>query len=135
MNNQQDDLTKLIARYLIVNLQGGGNPMYETDEMGVKSKGMDISGNVQAKIPLDKLISDAILKLNASGFGYSGAVKFPDNMQKMGAPDKIEYSGKGLDNIGIGFEKGFKDGSFGVDTRFNPQTNSKSINENHNFRF
>ena len=43
MNNQQDDLTKLIARYLIVNLQGGGNPMYETDEMGVKSKGMDIS--------------------------------------------------------------------------------------------
>ena len=32
MNNQQDDLTKLIARYLIVNLQGGGNPMYETDE-------------------------------------------------------------------------------------------------------
>jgi hypothetical protein len=84
---------------------------------------------------LDKLISDAILKLNASGFGYSGAVKFPDNMQQMGAPDKIEYSGKGLDNIGIGFEKGFKDGSFGVDTRFNPQTNSKSINANLNFRF
>ena len=55
-------------------------------------------------------------------------------MQKMGAPDKIEYSGKGLDNIGIGFEKGFKDGSFGVDTRFNPQTNSKSINANLNFR-
>ena len=63
MNNQQDDLTKLIARYLIVNLQGGGNPMYETDEMGVKSKGMDISGNVQATT--NDLLGNAIATAEA----------------------------------------------------------------------
>ena len=61
-NDQTQNLASLIAQYLDINMQGGGNPMYTSpDAMGVKEKGMDISGNVQANIPMDKLINDAIV--------------------------------------------------------------------------
>jgi len=135
-NDQTQNLASLIAQYLDINMQGGGNPTYAApDTMGVREKGMDISGNVQANIPMDQLINDAILKLRASGFGYSGGVKFPEAMQQMGAPDKIEYSGKGIDNIGIGFQKALKNGMFSLDGDYNPQTNSKSINAKFKLNF
>jgi len=78
--------------------------------------------------PMDKLINDAILNLRASGFGYGGGVKFPESMQRIGAPDKIEYSDRGIDNLGIGFQKGLENGLFSLDGNYNPQTNDKSIN-------
>ena len=53
----------------------------------------------------------------------------------MGAPDKIEYSGKGIDNIGIGFQKALKNGMFSLDGDYNPQTNSKTINAKFKLNF
>ena len=72
--------------------------------------------------------NDAILNLRASGFGYGGGVKFPESMQRIGTPDKIEYFDRGIDNLGIGFQKGLENGLFSLDGNYNPQTNDKSIN-------
>ena len=126
---QPQTLESLIAPYFDINIQGGGNPVYTTpDNMGLRRKDFNISGNVNANIPLDYLINDAILNLRASGFGYSGGVKFPESLQRIGAPYKIEYSDRGIDNLGIGFQKALENGLFSVDGDFNPQTNDKSIN-------
>jgi hypothetical protein len=47
-NDQTQNLASLIAQYLDINMQGGGNPMYTSpDAMGVKEKGMDGDYNPQ----------------------------------------------------------------------------------------
>ena len=126
---QPQTLASLIAQYFDIGIRGGGNPVYTTpDNKGLRTKDFNISGNVQANIPMDKLINDAILNLRASGFGYGGGVKFPESMQRIGSPDKIEYFDRGIDNLGIGFQKGLENGLFSLDGNYNPQTNDKSIN-------
>lgn len=122
-------VAEMIARYLTINARGGGNPMFTTDDQGVQTRGMDMSGNVEARIPMDKLIADAILKMRAGGYAYGADVNLPE---KFGG-DKMQFQGGGVTNLGIGFEKG----RYGVDVdyRKDPQTNSKSINAGFKVRF
>jgi len=122
-------VAEMIARYLTINARAGGNPMYSTDQQGVQTRNMDISGNVEARIPMDQLIADAILKMRAGGYAYGGNVNLPE---KFGG-DRINYQGGGITNLGIGFEKG----PYGVDVdyRKDPQTNSKTINAGFKVRF
>ena len=129
--NNQSDLASLIGKYLSVNMQGSGNPMQSMGNQGVKGSNYQIDGSMEARIPINKLIEDAMLRLNMGGFAYGGKVKLPQEMQSMGAPAKIESGGGGMDNIGVGFNKG----GFSAGMQFNPQTNSKSINARYEMKF
>ena len=136
---------KSISDYLAINGSGSWNPGYYEDQNGVRKKGFNFSGDAQANIPIDPLIQDALLRLSVGGFGYGGSVKLPQEMQEMGAPDKIEYGDSGLTNLGIGlsggglsgdlsynpqsqdYGAGFSNGGFSAKLGYNPETDNRSL--------
>ena len=117
------DINK-IAEFLKIYAQGGGDLSYQNQPDGFKTKDFSMDAGAEASIPIDKLIADAMLRLSASGYAYDGGVKFPQELQKYGAPSKIEYGDKVIDNVGVGFDKG----GHSFDFNYNPETNSKHFN-------
>ena len=113
-----------LAKYLKVYAEGGGDLSYQQQPSGVKTKDFSMDAGVEASIPIDKLIQEAMLRLSASGYAYDGGVKFPQEWQQYGAPPKIEYGDKVVDNLGVGFDKG----GHSFDFNYNPETNSKHFN-------
>lgn len=121
----------MISKYLTMYASGGGNPMRSVGNQGVRESNYGFNGSAQANIPINKLIEDAMLRLNIGGFAHGGKVKLPQQFQDMGAPAEIQYGDKGIDNVGVGFSKG----GFSAGMQFNPQTNSKSINARYQINF
>ena len=119
----EDALLGNIGDYL--KIQGGGswNPLYTKDDDGVRQRGFNFSGGAQARIPLDPIIEDAMLRLSVGGYRYGGDVKLPQAMQEMGAPSYIDYGDTGLSNLGIGMSKG----GFSVDLGYNRGAEDKFI--------
>ena len=125
------NIADMISKYLSVSASGGGNPMSSVGNQGVMESNYGFNGSAQANIPINKLIEDAMLRLNIGGFAHGGKVKLPQKFQDMGAPAEIQYGDKGIDNVGVGFSKG----GFSAGMQFNPQTNSKSINARYQINF
>jgi len=122
----------IINQYLSIHGSGGGSPMHKVGTEGIRQGGWGIGGQAEARIPIDQLIKDALLRLQMGGHGYGGKVEFPKHMQEnYGLPPSEVYGGGGIDNLGVGFSKG----GFSSGLKFNPQTGSKSINAKYKINF
>mgnify|MGYP003646961635 CR=1 FL=1 len=113
-----------VGDYLSLSGSGTWNPLYTEDQNGVRQRGFSMSGAAQARVPLDPIMEDAILRLSAGGYRYGGDVKLPQRLQEMGAPDYIDYGDTALSRLGIGVKKD----DFSSDLNYNPQTEDISAN-------
>jgi|VirMetMinimDraft_7_1064189.scaffolds.fasta_scaffold17218_2 hypothetical protein len=120
-----------LSKYFRIHAQGGGNPMQSVGSEGVRRGGYNLGGGVEARIPIDPLMKDALLNLEAGGYTYGGNVELPQYMQDQGAPAGIEYGDTAINNLGVGLSNG----GFNVGANYNPQTNEKSVKARYKFDF
>ena len=57
-----------LAKHLKIYAEGGGDLSYQQQPSGVKTKDFSMDAGVEASIPIDKLIQEAMLRLSASGY-------------------------------------------------------------------
>lgn len=146
-------LGKSIGDYLTLSGSGGGSPMHSVGDDGVRQGSWSASGDVEARIPIDMLIKDAMIRLQAGGYGYGGRVELPQKFQDFGAPAEINYGDLAATNIGLGFTRGdtsadlnynpssndyklgYSSGGFSGNMDYNPETNDKSIYAKYKMKF
>jgi|TARA_R110000803_G_scaffold184251_1_gene246598 hypothetical protein len=124
-------MEEALKKYIRIHGQGGGQPMTDVGEEGVRHGGYNLSGGVEARIPIDMLMKDALLGLEAGGYTYGGKVELPPHIQAYGEPAEFEYGDSAINNVGL---KYLTDG-FSAGVNYNPQTNDKSINARLKYKF
>ena len=134
--NQQQRVTPptiadTLSNYLSVDGSASGNPMRRVGSEGVKERNFEFEGGAEARVPIDNIIQDALIRLAVDGFAYGGKAKLPQKFQEEGAPASIKYGDKGFTNLGIGLEKG----GLSAGLNYNPQTDSKGITARYKFNF
>ena len=124
-------ISKAINKYITLRMQGSGNAMRPTGSEGVRQSNFQVECDIEARIPIDKLLQDTLLRLKAGGYAYGGRVKLPQAFQDEGAPASIKYGDQGFTNLGIGLSNK----NYSIGAAFNPQTLSKSINARFQVKF
>ena len=120
-----------LGKYFRIHAGGSGSPMREVGKDGVRVQNYGFSGGAQARIPIDSLIDEALLTLEAGGFTYGGAAKLPQYLQEKGAPPGEEWGDTGINNLGVGI----MNGGFSAGANYNPQNNEKSILAKYRMEF
>jgi len=151
--NLQALIGQSISDYLSINGSGSGSPMRDVGSDGVRQGGFSGAGGIEAKIPVDKIIEDVILRLQAGGYAYGGKVELPQKYQDDGAPAEISYGDKVTTNLGLGFTRGdvsgdlnynpasndyklgYSNGGFSGNVGYNPQTDDRAIFAKYKMNF
>tara|TARA_R110000787_G_scaffold35840_2_gene91788 strand:- start:30 stop:413 length:384 start_codon:yes stop_codon:yes gene_type:complete len=126
-----EDMKDALSKYFRVYADGGGSPVHAVGTEGVRQGGYNVNAGAEARIPIDALMKDALLKANVDAFHYRGNVEFPEHIQAFGMPAEMSYGDTGINNVGAGIING----GFSAGGNYNPQTNEKSVNARYKFDF
>lgn len=120
-----------LGKYFSIFGEGSGSPMRDIGTEGLRKGDWNIGGKAEARIPLDPILKDALLRLSAGGYAFGGNVDFPQEWQDRGAPPGVNWGDSVINNLGVGF---FQDG-FSTDWGYNPETGENRFGVNKLWMF